>query len=124
VVLLYRQLLIVDYEQRAAYAASVGVYANLRLGDVANNADLRVDVNHASELAERLHELLRIAVYSHPVPVDEDLARGRLGDDRRQDVCQVLGAELLKEFHDRHLGWVGEKVKMILLSNSTNYENV
>mmetsp|Transcript_22840 Transcript_22840/g.55057 ORF Transcript_22840/g.55057 Transcript_22840/m.55057 type:complete len:286 (-) Transcript_22840:1140-1997(-) len=43
-------------------------------------------------------------MHPHPIPVHEYLARGRLCDDRGQDVREVLRAEFLEEFHDGHLG--------------------
>eukprot|EP00568_Trieres_chinensis_P019218 CAMPEP_0183327902 /NCGR_PEP_ID=MMETSP0160_2-20130417/84003_1 /TAXON_ID=2839 ORGANISM="Odontella Sinensis, Strain Grunow 1884" /NCGR_SAMPLE_ID=MMETSP0160_2 /ASSEMBLY_ACC=CAM_ASM_000250 /LENGTH=611 /DNA_ID=CAMNT_0025496047 /DNA_START=360 /DNA_END=2190 /DNA_ORIENTATION=+ len=108
--LLDDEALVLHHEEGSADAPGVGVDAHLGLCDVPDDADLRVDVDHAAEGAEGVDQGLGIAVDSDPVAVDEDLARGGLGDHGGEDVGQVLGAEFLEELHDGDLGGAGGDV--------------
>lgn len=101
--LLNGEFLIIDNEKRTADTTSVGVYADLGLDNVSYDTNFGININHSTELAEGGYEQFWITMNTHPISIDENLARGGFGNDRRQYISQVLSTKLLQELHDGNL---------------------
>mmetsp|Transcript_826 Transcript_826/g.2138 ORF Transcript_826/g.2138 Transcript_826/m.2138 type:complete len:456 (+) Transcript_826:1489-2856(+) len=97
--LLHQKALVLHDEQRAHATPVVRVQAKLLQFDVANDANLRVDVNLPSQLPQRANEKIGVAVDANPRSVDEHLRRARHG--RRCNLLEVFRRPFLEKLEDR-----------------------
>uniref|UniRef100_A0A2M4B2E6 Putative secreted protein n=1 Tax=Anopheles triannulatus TaxID=58253 RepID=A0A2M4B2E6_9DIPT len=89
-----------DDQQRSTDTAGIGVDAYLTIANVPNHRYLRHDNVHlATQLPQRCHQLLRVAMDTDPATVDEDFRC--IGNRGRGDFLQILHRPLFQELQDR-----------------------